>query len=68
VVLLPSDSTGGALVIEHHDEKVSYREGGEHLPMIGLIGAVLARAIQDFVKSGARHDYLISLSAVARTA
>lgn len=42
-------------------------EGGEHLPMIGLIGATLARAIQDFVKDGARHDYLISLSGVTRT-
>jgi hypothetical protein len=42
-------------------------EGGEHLPMIGLVGATLARAIQDFVKSGARHDYLVSLSGVSRT-
>jgi len=42
-------------------------EGGEHLPMIGLIGATLARAIQDFVKDGARHDYLVSLSGVTRT-
>jgi hypothetical protein len=43
-------------------------EGGEHLPMIGVVGAVLARTIQDFVKSGARNDYLISLSGVVRTA
>ena len=42
-------------------------EGGEHLPMIGLVGATLARAIQDFVKDGARHDYLVSLSGVVRT-
>lgn len=42
-------------------------EGGEHLPMIGLVGATLARAIQDFVKSEARHDYLVSLSGVTRT-
>jgi molybdopterin/thiamine biosynthesis adenylyltransferase len=42
-------------------------EGGEHLPMIGLISAALARAIQDFVKDGARHDYMVSLSGVART-
>ena len=42
-------------------------EGGEHLPMIGLDGATLARAIQDFVKDGARHDYLVSLSGVVRT-
>lgn len=42
-------------------------EGGEHLPMIGLIGATLARAIQDFVKDGAKHDYIVSLSGVTRT-
>lgn len=42
-------------------------EGGEHLPMIGLIGATLARAIQDFVKDGSTRDYLISLSGVTRT-
>jgi hypothetical protein len=43
-------------------------EGGEHLPMIGLVGATLARAIQAFVRSGARHDYMISLSGIVRTA
>ena len=42
-------------------------EGGEHLPMIGLVGATLARAIQDFLKSGTRHDYLVSLSGATRT-
>ena len=42
-------------------------EGGEHLPMIGLVGATLARTIQDFVSSGARHDYLVALSGVTRT-
>lgn len=42
-------------------------EGGEHLPMIGLIGATLARTIQDFVLRAERHDYLISLSGVVRT-
>jgi molybdopterin/thiamine biosynthesis adenylyltransferase len=43
-------------------------EGGEHLPMIGLVGATLARAIQDFVRSGERRDYMISLSGIVRTA
>jgi hypothetical protein len=43
-------------------------ESGEHLPMIGLIGATLARAIQDFVRAGQRRDYMISLSGVTRTA
>jgi len=43
-------------------------EGGDHLPMIGVVGAMLARAIQDFVRSGERRDYMISLSGVTRTA
>jgi hypothetical protein len=43
-------------------------EGGEHLPMIGLLGATLARAIQDFVRAGDRRDYMVSLSGVVRTA
>lgn len=42
-------------------------EGGEHLPMIGLVGSTLARAIQDFVEDGSKHDYLVSLSGVVRT-
>ncbi|HEY4239388.1 MAG TPA: ThiF family adenylyltransferase [Kofleriaceae bacterium] len=42
-------------------------EGGEHLPMIGLVSATLARAIQDFVATGAQHDYMISLDGVRRT-
>ena len=42
-------------------------EGGEHLPMVGLVGATLARAIQDFLKTGARHDYLVSMSGSTRT-
>lgn len=41
-------------------------EGGEHLPLIGVVGATLARAIQDFTKDGARHDYFVSLSGVQR--
>ncbi len=42
-------------------------EGGEHLPMIGVVGSMLARAVQDFLASGAQHDYLVSLSGVTRT-
>ena len=42
-------------------------EGGEHLPMIGMVAATLSRSIQDFVRNGARHDYMISLSGVSRT-
>jgi molybdopterin/thiamine biosynthesis adenylyltransferase len=42
-------------------------EGGEHLPLIGLAAATLARTIQDFVARGARHDAMISLSGIVRT-
>jgi molybdopterin-synthase adenylyltransferase len=42
-------------------------EGGEHLPMIGLVGATLARAIQDFITNTERRDFMISLSGVMRT-
>jgi molybdopterin/thiamine biosynthesis adenylyltransferase len=42
-------------------------EGGEHLPLIGVVGATLARAIQDYTKSKTRDDYFISLSGVMRT-
>lgn len=43
-------------------------EGGEHLPLIGLLSTTLARAIQDFLKSGARRDAMVSLNAVTPTA
>jgi molybdopterin-synthase adenylyltransferase len=39
-------------------------EGGEHLPVIGLCAATLARVIQDFMKDGTRRDAMISLQAV----
>ncbi|AEI62188.1 HesA/MoeB/ThiF family protein [Corallococcus macrosporus] len=39
-------------------------EGGAHLPLLGLLAATLARAIQDFVKQGTRRDSLVNLSAV----
>lgn len=43
-------------------------EGGEHLPLIGLLGTTLARAIQDFLKSGVKRDAMVSLNAVTPTA
>lgn len=43
-------------------------EGGEHLPVIGLLAAVLARTIQDFVARGDRRDYMVGLSGVTATA
>jgi hypothetical protein len=42
-------------------------EGGEHLPMIGLLAATLARTIQDFLARGERRDSMISLGAVTAT-
>ncbi len=43
-------------------------EGGEHLPMIGLVGAMLARTIQDFLSGSERRDFMISMTSVLRTA
>lgn len=42
-------------------------EGGEHLPVIGLIAATVARAVADFLAEGRCSDYMISRSGVART-
>ena len=42
-------------------------EGGEHLPLIALLSATLARAVQDFVKDGTRRDSMVSLGAVMAT-
>ena len=36
VVLLRSDSKGGALAIEHHDEKVSYRGSPNQLVLVAF--------------------------------
>lgn len=36
VILLPSDAKGGALVIEHHDEKVSYRGSSSQLVLVAF--------------------------------
>jgi len=40
-------------------------EGGEHLPIIALIGSTLARTVQDFVAKGTKRDAMISLSGVS---
>jgi molybdopterin-synthase adenylyltransferase len=42
-------------------------EGGEHLPLLGLLSSALARAIQDFVKNGTKRDCMVSLAAVTPT-
>lgn len=42
-------------------------EGGEHLPVIGLVGATVARALAEHLAGGRSSDYMISLSGVVRT-
>jgi hypothetical protein len=37
-------------------------ENGEHLPLVGLLAATLARVIQDFVVSEQRRDVMVTLS------
>lgn len=43
-------------------------EGGQFLPFIGVVGASLARIIQDWVATGVRRDAMITLEAVHKTA
>ena len=42
-------------------------EGGAHLPLIGQLGATLARVVQDFARHGTRRDAIVSLVAVTPT-
>lgn len=43
-------------------------EGGEHLPLITLVSATLARTVQTFLADGSRRDAMVSLSGVTTTA
>ena len=52
---------------EEGEEGQGTCEGGEHLPMIQLVASTLARTIQDFVRTGAKHDSMVSLNGVMRT-
>ncbi len=42
-------------------------EGGEHLPLIGVLGSSLARVIQDYVKDGTQRDLMVALGSVTTT-
>ncbi len=42
-------------------------EGGEHLPLLGQLGAALARVIQDFALTGQRRDVMVGLASVTST-
>jgi molybdopterin/thiamine biosynthesis adenylyltransferase len=52
---------------EEDEEGQATCEGGEHLPLINLVAASLARAIQDFLRSGDKRDSMVSLNAVTPT-
>lgn len=39
-------------------------EGGEHLPIIGVLSATLARCIQDFVQKKEKWDAMVTLYGV----
>jgi hypothetical protein len=42
-------------------------EGGEHLPFIGALAGALARVVQEFLKTGAKRDVMVSANAVITT-
>jgi molybdopterin/thiamine biosynthesis adenylyltransferase len=52
---------------EESEEGQATCEGGEHLPLIGLVAATLARAVQDYLESGEQRDSMVSLNAVNPT-
>ncbi len=41
-------------------------EGGEHLPFISIVAAVLAQTVAEFVRDGTRRSSMVSLSGVQR--
>ena len=43
-------------------------EGGAHLPLVGLVAAALARAVQDFLSSGTQRDFNIARNGVTELA
>jgi len=49
---------------EEEREAQATCEGGAHLPFIGVLGATLARVIQDFVTSGTKRNLMIDLRSV----
>jgi hypothetical protein len=51
---------------EDHDGQATC-EGGENLPIVGLVASALARTVQDFVRSGTRRDVMVTLEQVTRT-
>lgn len=41
-------------------------EGGEHLPLIAMLSATLARTVQEFLADGTKRNSMVSLSGVSR--
>jgi len=39
-------------------------EGGEYLPLIGVLGSSIARIVQDFAKDGTKRDVMVNLRGV----
>lgn len=71
--VLAADGTFGLVRWEEHfapdaadDEGNPSCAGGEHLPLVGLVAAALARSVQDFATAGERHDYIVSLNGAQR--
>ena len=52
---------------EEPSEGAATCEGGEHLPLIALVSATLARTVADHLASGQKRDAMISLSGVSLT-
>ena len=67
-VRVEEDEDEGEVEDQEDEEGQATCEGGEHLPFIGLMGATIARAVQDFCRNGEMSDYQVSLSGVVRTA
>lgn len=42
-------------------------EGGEHLPFISQVSATIAKAAQEFLSNGKKHNYVIRAGCVVRT-
>jgi hypothetical protein len=42
-------------------------EGGEHLPLLGVLGSSIARIVQDFAKDGTKRDVMVSSREVRST-
>ncbi|VAW81680.1 Sulfur carrier protein adenylyltransferase ThiF [hydrothermal vent metagenome] len=49
-------------VDEEDEQGQASCEGGEHLPLIGLLASSIARTIQEYVNTGEMQEYMVSLN------